>query len=251
MMTEEERYLFDLHGYLVVPDALTTEHLADLNALLETHMSAEVDADARTHRFGRLLNWGESFRALVNNPRITPYLEELLGERFRLDHDYSDIIRPGIAQKGPIGTTLHGGGTPFDPSQYYQFRDGRMYNGLTVVAYNLRDVNPGDGGFACVPGSHKSNCRFPNDWRDLDAWEERPQSLVKAVTGRAGTAILFTEALTHGTLPWNGVGERRTVFLKYCPHPIAWSRGYYDPGTYEGLTEEQAAILRTPGVYPK
>jgi len=32
-------------------------------------------------------------------------------------------------------------------------RDGRMANGLTVVAYNLKDVNPGDGGFACVPGT--------------------------------------------------------------------------------------------------
>jgi hypothetical protein len=48
-----------------------------------------------------------------------------------------------------------------------------MYNGLTAVAYNLTDVNPGEGGFGCIPGSHKS---------------------------KAGTAIIFTEALTHGTL---------------------------------------------------
>jgi len=74
---------------------------------------------------------------------------------------------------------------------------------------------------------------------------------VKAVTGRAGTAILFTEALTHGTLPWNGRRERRTIFLKYCPHPVAWSRSYYDPASYDGLTEEQRSILRTPGVHPK
>lgn len=33
---------------------------------------------------------------------------------------------------------------PFEPSQYYKFQSGKMYNGLTVVAYNLRDVNEGD-----------------------------------------------------------------------------------------------------------
>ena len=27
-----------------------------------------------------------------------------------------------------------------------------MYNGLLVAMYALKDVNPGDGGFICVPG---------------------------------------------------------------------------------------------------
>lgn len=94
------------------------------------------------------------FRELIDHPRITPYLSELLGEQFRLDHDYVHIIRQGI---GPIGCHLHGGGTPYDPGQYYLFKDGRMYNGLTDVAYELNDVHPGEGGFGCVPGSHKSN----------------------------------------------------------------------------------------------
>ena len=97
---------------------------------------------------------------LIDNPKVYDYLEELLGTNFRLDHDYADIIR---SDKGPIGTTLHGGGTPFNPSMYYHFANGRMYNGLTVVAYNLQDVNPGDGGFGCVPGSHKSNYDFPDE----------------------------------------------------------------------------------------
>ncbi len=39
-----------------------------------------------------------------------------------------------------------------------------MRNGFTVVADNLRDVNEGDGGFGCVPGSHKSNFPLPDEW---------------------------------------------------------------------------------------
>jgi len=237
-MTEQERYLFDLQGFLVVPDALNTEQLAALNALLDERLAEEAP-DARTHRFGSLLSWGSPYLDLIDNPRITPYLVELLGADFRLDHDYADVIRSG---KGPIGTTLHGGGTPFVPMHYYHYADGRMHNGLTVVAYNLKDVHPGDGGFAAVPGSHKSNVRFPDEWRELEA----RQPFVQAVTGPAGAAILFTEALTHGTLPWSGPDERRTVFYKYSPHPLSWAAGYYDADEYEGLTARQRAILEPP-----
>jgi ectoine hydroxylase-related dioxygenase (phytanoyl-CoA dioxygenase family) len=235
-MTDQERYLFDLQGFLVVPDALAPDHVRELNAMMDEHIAAECPADMRTHRFGNLLRWGRAYLDLVDNPRITGYLEELLGPNFRLDHDYADVIRSG---KGPIGTRLHGAGTPFDPAQYYRFHNGRMYNGLSVVAYNLRDVHPGDGGFACVPGSHKSNCRFPDEWREL----EEAQPFVARVTG---PAVIFTEALTHGTLPWNGRDERRTIFYKYSPHPISWSARYYDPEEYDGLTERQRAILEPP-----
>ncbi len=243
-MNEHERYLFDLQGYLTVPDALTPGQLRQLNALIDEQIARHMPPERQTHRFGRLLSWGKPCLDLIDNPRITPYLTALLGERFRLDHDYADVIRSGLS---PIGATLHGGGTPFDPSQYYHTHRDRLYNGLTVVAYNLRDVIPGDGGFACVPGSHKSNFPFPDDWRNL----ENPASCVVSVTGPAGTAVIFTEALTHGPLPWRGAGERRTLFFKYCPHPVAWSRHYYQPDDYEGLTEEQRRILSTPGVYPK
>ena len=115
----------------------------------------------------------------------------------------------------PLASTLHGGRVPFDPAQYFEFADGRFYNGLSVVGINLMDVNPGDGGFGCVPGSHKSNLPFPADWKNLDD----TQPIVERVTGPAGTAIFFTEALTHGALPWTSAAERRTIFYKYSPEP--------------------------------
>ncbi|MDQ2730243.1 MAG: phytanoyl-CoA dioxygenase family protein [Armatimonadota bacterium] len=243
-MTDSQRYLFDLQGFLVVEDALTAEQVVKLNGVLDERMALDMPEEKTTHRLGRMLRWPEPFRTLFSNPVIAPYLIELLGDGFRLDHDYLDVIRRG---KGPIGTTLHGGSYPFDPSQYYHFRDGKFHNGLTVVAYNLKDVNPGDGGFGCVPGSHKSNLPFPGEWRDL----ETLHPYVRAVTGRAGSAVIFTEALTHGTLPWNGAGERRTAFFKYCPRPLAWARQYYDAADLEGLTDDQQRIVRTAGMHPR
>jgi hypothetical protein len=155
-MNEEEKYLFDLQGYLAVPDALNSQQLQALNTILDERTADEM-GDKSTHRFGRLLHWGQPYIDLLDNAPIVSYLEAMLGQHFRLDHIYCDVIRGGL---GPIGAHLHGGGTPFDPVQYYHYRDGKMYNGLMVVAYNLHDVNPGDGGFACVPGSHKANYRF-------------------------------------------------------------------------------------------
>ena len=245
-MNDQEKYLFDLQGFITVPDALTKHQLATLNQIWDEHIARDMAAEAHTQRWGGLLKWGQVYVDMLDNPTLMPYLEEILGKNFRLDHDYADLIRPnptpGEAAVGPIGNTLHGGATPFDPSEYYHFHNGHMYNGLTVVAYNLCDIGADDGGFGCVPGSHKSNYAFPREWRDLN----QAQPFVRKMTGPAGTAIIFTEALTHGTLPWFGRGERRTLFFKYSPYPVSWSANYYQAKDYVGLTETQQALLEAP-----
>jgi hypothetical protein len=241
MLDEGQRYLFDLQGWITIADALTADQLGTLNAEFDERTAASVPADAANWRFGDVIEWGPDWLNLIDNPLVTPILEAILGANFRLDHDYADLIRRG---KGPIGTMLHGGATPYDPGQSYDVRDGQIRSGLVVVAYNLRDVHPGDGGFAGVPGSHKANYALPEDWKELEV--DPPLPFVTPVTGPAGTAIVFTEAMSHGTLPWTGAGERRTLFLKYNPHPVAWSARFYDRSRFPGLTDRQRAILEPP-----
>jgi hypothetical protein len=236
-----DRYLFDLQGYLTVPDALSADAVEELNDAIDLMIEREVGRDDTAHRWNALLARSRAFRDLIDNPAVLPLLAELLGEGFRLDHEYADLIRSGL---GPIGAGLHGGATPYRPAEYYWSSDGRLHSGLCVVAYNLRDVGSDDGGFACVPGSHKSAFAFPDNWKDLSD----PHPCVQKVTGPAGSAIIFTEALVHGSLPWRGNDERRTVFYKYSPRPIAWSRTNYDPTEYPDLTERQRDILRSPGI---
>jgi ectoine hydroxylase-related dioxygenase (phytanoyl-CoA dioxygenase family) len=238
-MTYEEKYTFDLNGFLVVPNALNADELAEINARVDEQIAAHAEPDRNTFRFGGMFAWGAVFRRAIANPRVTTYLSTLLGEPYRLDHDYLDVIRAGL---GPIGATLHGGGAEDDKTAWYRYHDGRLRNGLFVVAYNLRDVNEGDGGFGCVPASHKANLRLPPDWADMT----NRAPVVRAVTGPAGSAILFTEALTHGTLPWRGAGERRTLFLKYSPHPLAWGVPRYDPDAYDDFTPEERRLLEGP-----
>lgn len=244
-MNEQQCYLFDLQGFLVIEDALTAAQLMAINGAIDQHIAAlGLPAEKPWLRFDGLLPWGKPFQELIDPIAIAPYLDWVLGDGYRLDHDYLHIIRQGT---GPIGSYLHGGATPFDPCQYYHFQNGRMYNGLTAVAYFLTDVHPGEGGFGCVPGSHKSNFPLPRAWKDMS--QSQPDC-VRAVPGRAGTAILFTEALTHGTLPWAQNCERRTLFYKYSPRSSAWSRHNYDVAAYPDLTDAQRDRLKSPGISP-
>lgn len=244
-MQQQERYLFDLQGFLVIENALSEQTLDSLNRHINQQLESIETADQTWLRFNGVLPWGRIFRDLIDLPAIAPYLQTLLGQRYRLDHDYLHIIRQG---EGPIGSRLHGGGTPYDPCQFYHYHDGQFYNGLTAVAFNLTDVNPGEGGFGCIPGSHKSNLRVPDEWRDLSNPAVQALGCVQEVAGKAGTAIIFTEALTHGTLPWNGAGERRTLFYKYSPRPITWSRQTYDGSAFPDLTEAEQERLQAPGI---
>ena len=116
---------------------------------------------------------------------------------------------------------------------------------MTVVSWALTDVGPGDGGFACIPGSHKSNYPPPPGVSRL----EKDIGVVRHVVAPAGSAIIFTEALTHGTLPWNADHERRSILYKYSPGPLAYAKRYVPEGIDEVLDEftpPQRAILEPP-----
>jgi ectoine hydroxylase-related dioxygenase (phytanoyl-CoA dioxygenase family) len=87
---------------------------------------------------------------------------------------------------------------------------------MVGAAWVLSDQRSGAGGFRCVPGSHKANFPQPPDL---------PETLVQEqVDLRAGDLLFFTEALTHGTLPWTEDHERRSLLFKYTPGSLAWSK---------------------------
>ena len=160
---------------------------------------------------------------------------ELCGPYARLDHTYGIVMAPGTA-----GLGLHGGATPFDPAQYYVVRDGGIHCGLVAVQWALVDHPPGRGGFCCVPGSHKSAFERPAD---------HEPGLVHEVALGAGDLVLFTEALTHGTVPWQGPGTRRTLLYKYSPGSTTWAEDQRWPPELLGqLTQRQRLLLQPPSV---
>ena len=252
-MPTDEKYLFDLLGFLIVRDVLSQEQLQLANAAIdsmELQQSPEYFGDSSTlggdNTSTRLGNTGglleldkpfcDPFRAMLAHPKTTPHLNTILGEGWRLDHG------PGLIamDKGCSGGMLHGN---FDNAPYF-YREGKIFTGLCVIEYLLADEGPGDGGVCVVPGSHKANLECPLKMRK---WEQY-QEYVTEINARAGDAVIFSEACTHGTLPWNGEQQRRAILYKYNTGHMAWSGGGLDgppPAYWDELNEaQQTALLR-------
>lgn len=244
-MTDEEKFSFDLEGYLVIKNVLTDDEVAELNALADERLPFPEDGgdEALDRREFAVSRWGAATQRLIDHPKITPYLGELIGPTFRIDHDYCIFMRKGGKKGG-----LHGGpGMPEgSPDHWYTYRDGVMRNGLCVLTFFLSPARKGDGGFACIPGSHKSNFKnaLPDDVRSF----ERPAHYVIQPEVEAGDALFFTEALIHGTMPWTAEHERRALLYKYSPGHSAWMGSYYDPDDYPDATEQQRRIMASPSV---
>jgi ectoine hydroxylase-related dioxygenase (phytanoyl-CoA dioxygenase family) len=259
-MNAREKYLFDLQGFLVVRAALSPLELKALNEALDAnhHQRQEDTASAADGNlsgaslrglYNGMLTWDkpwcQPFRDLLAHRTIIPYLNTLLGRGWKLDHD-PFIFTSAI---GTEGLRLHGAGSvTFNGSRFYKYQNGHMRCGLINCQYQLTDVNPGDGGLMLIPGSHKSNYACPDEICAFDA----DQEVVQHVPMRAGDLVIFNEATTHGTLPWKGVGERRSLFYRYSPKYLHYTGGVYEtilPDWTSDLTEVQRAVLEPPYVY--
>jgi ectoine hydroxylase-related dioxygenase (phytanoyl-CoA dioxygenase family) len=237
-LTAQQRYFFDLNGYLVLEGVVGVDDVAYMSSLIEAQRLSSPSQSIESQRFGdEFLRWDRVFRDLLDHDAVLPILRDLVGDHVRLDHAYGIRMAPNTS-----GLGLHGGGTPLDPAQYYLHRGGRMYSGLTTVTWSLVDSEPGQGGFGCIPGSHKAEEPLP---------PEIPTAWIREVPLRAGSVLIFTEALTHCTVPWTAPEERRAVLFKYAPGHLAWGR-WHEPSRalWRSLTDRQRRLFQPPAVSP-
>lgn len=241
-----QQYLFDVQGYLVIEDVLSPEEVAALNGCIDAQA---LPTPGKAQRFGSapggsgFLQWGQPFCDLLDHPAIMQVLRFRLGDCFRLDRIYGMYMREGMrrgALHADYGATAPTAG--MKQGEYYAFRDNEIHNGFVVVTWNLADTGPDYGGFCCIPGSHKSNFRLPK--QIADSPETAPSVVIP--NAPAGSAILFTEALTHGTAAWNGAHQRRSLLYKYCVSHIAWTGQRVAIPENTALTERQKILFREP-----
>ena len=247
---ELQQYLFDLHGYLVIHDVLTPTEVTELNRSIDAQ---RLPSPRESIRFGSaagrhgpdhgFLNWGEPFCRLLDHEAIMPVLRLRLGDCFRLDRLYG--IR---MQKGQTMGSMHAdyGASALNsfnkPGERFHFAPNNVYEGFVVAAWNLADAGPAHGGFWCIPGSHKSNFRLPRQIH------EAPGKAACVVIPEipAGSLVLFSEAVMHGTAPWRADHERRTLLYKYCVSHMAWSQARVLAPPDVPLTKRQQALLIEP-----
>jgi hypothetical protein len=187
-MTEDERYLFDLNGFLIIRGVLSSEEVEEANRAIDRHADEMVersDDELRNAKvgsrffgkgpgrmdLGRCLEWGgkdsKVFQSILAHPRLVPIYHGILGKGYRMDH-----LPMVLAQNiGSEGFQLHGGTVDctsgeYNPHLAYHYHHGNIRSALLGVNVILRDHNAGDGGFCIVPGSHKSNLKMPKGMVD-------------------------------------------------------------------------------------
>ena len=251
MDLEMQQFLFDLQGYLVIEDVLSA---AEVGVLKDAIAAQDPELSEGLSRFGAasgstatasgFLDWGQPFCDLLDHEAILPILRFRLGDCFRLERIY------GLhAYAGAPGYPLHadyGVNAPnadSDAAEYFPHRDNRVLNGFVVVAWSLAEAGPQQGGFCCIPGSHKSNFKVPESVMEA---RERASCVIMP-PAPAGSVTLFSEALMHGTVPWTAEQERWTLLFKYCVSHLTWSnRRVRAPGNVE-LSKRQQLLFHEPG----
>lgn len=270
-MTEDERYLFDLNGYIIVRGVFSPEEVAEFNAVIDRHepeMIQRSDAALRNavkgttmygtgpgrKDLGRILEWGPDsriFKSVLAHPRLVPFFHGVLGKGYRMDHLPFVIAQ----ERGAEGFALHGGTIDCTSGQYnpflaYACQHGMIRCALMACSVVLTDHNAGDGGFCIVPGSHKSNFKMPDGMVD----GERYREFIIQPTTKAGDVVLFSEGTVHGALPWTVEDrQRRIALFRFSPATNVYGRSYFGhegggwpTAMYDDLTEAERAVLEPP-----
>lgn len=221
-MTEAQKYLFDLKGFILLPALLSEEDLATVRA--HQHRFLYERESLPPHERD---NHGGPAQILLDHPAVVGVLNEVLSHQalasedcygFRYDHTYTSHRQAGHDNFGP-----HGGGGYFNfrgNSHIYQMHPGKVHSGLTRVVWELNEVGAGDGGTLFLPGSHKA--AFPRP----EALSQRDSALWESYTCPAGSAVIFTEALCHSGTRWtNQQRDRLSLFTCYDTVNAKWGKG--------------------------
>lgn len=268
-MTDEEKFFFDLNGFIHVRGALSQEEVHQLNEGIDTHRSeirertdtalrnteagSPLAGDGQTGRrdLGGMLGWPKPhclpWRQLLTHPRLLPYLTTLCGPGYRMDH----LPLVVTSKKGSEGFHLHGGplteAGAFNPTLQYRCVNGEFYNSLLAMSVQLVDHAQGDGGFCVIRGSHKLNFPVPRNFLH-GAGPEAKEHFYQPET-RAGDVLFFSEATVHGAMAWTAEHERRIAIYRFAPATVAYGRSYspqWPQEMLEDLTTAQRAVLEPP-----
>jgi len=255
----EEFYFWDLNGYLVLRGVMDDAWLAAANEAVDRcedrievgeELARGSKSLAGTGRplLGELLELPEPhcepFRRMVAHPVVEHRLNWMGASGGRMGG-----ATGFVSVRGTSGHSLHDANEPLNPGRGYIYQNGRSYCEAVTVAWQLRDVNTGDGGFACVPGSHKAYYKMPAGIRSCDG----DMGLVKHVEMRAGDVLFFGDGgTTHGALAWKSEISRRGILIKYSSRNFNRSGGELAHpenrwgDLIAGMSDAQRAVMRGP-----
>jgi hypothetical protein len=254
-LTPDQRFEFDVRGFVVIEDAVDGETLAELQPRLDAfeklgkRYHAEhpqivderiddvygkqiglhiQDSGQKLWIFDPLIEDVGLASLLAANPKVRPYVEEMvpypkLGNftaRFQWQGAESSIH----GSRDDISTT------PVDGPEaggHYAVEAGdapRLRTSAFRLMFMLSDIEPGGGALRVIPGSHKREVpwqpagapRGPNGNTRFEDLTPKQRENFLELTGKAGTVVIFTHDIIHTS--WHEADTyRRVIHCTYGP----------------------------------
>lgn len=223
-MIARERFLLDVQGFFLVKDALAGPQL---EAVRDAVIRLTGPAPAEFVSIPMAIEREDALLQLSAHEPVLERIRQLVGP-------YPKLIDNDVAAN-PITSSALGWHRGVPPWGFSAQGDG--FSCLMVkVIYYLTDVGPDDGPTRVVPGSHKQQVDFelPEDpLTDLPGTVE--------VHARAGSALVFSEALLHAGSPNRSGKVRRVAIYNYGPSFVEHWEGYRPTAA---LVERSSGSLR-------
>lgn len=220
-MTDVQRFLFDLHGFLLIENALSSEEVRAYRDAIYRLAREKVADPARWDARGepkeiitvhRPIEKDPLFLEIVDHPAVLPILQQLVGEApILIDNDAE--LSPHHNQPKPWhrGVGTHG----------YWVEDGRFFCTMVKCIWYLSDIGEGENATRIIPGSHKS--RIPVPLTD-DRCADLPGQMELQV--KAGTVLIFSEACLHAGNTNPSDKTRVNMYFNYGPSWVQPWEGY-------------------------
>ena len=234
-ISEIDKYLFDLNGYIVVKNALKKSEINACNKIidkLKNIKNGEWDGYVHGHNYGgkeglnlqQIYEAGKPFEKLIDHPSWIHHMLEFVGGEGTFDHyhgplfideNFANVRGPGEA----IG--IHSGNPEGLQRNHYRYQDDKFHCSQVNILLALTDIGKGDGGTVVIPSSHKSNIQHPEYKKYMmkknRATSAEAMTASKEIYLKAGDGLIFVDSLCHGSAKRINKGERRIVVYRYGP----------------------------------
>ena len=248
-LSAEDRYFFDLYGYVIVENVLNDIEINEIkkainnlwddvmkNNMYPIHENDQIKKTHKAHRgvirhtvvqdkfmaMNRVEYYDISFQKYFCNPFVLGVVEELCGSNVRIS------CTNAIMNKGSDNVSPEIDFNELHKSQNGEFRNyykNDLYHPSLVRALvTLNDLDEESGGTCFVPGSHKQ--RFlADEVRDLI---KKKPNIIKQMVAPRGSILFFSEDLIHGKGVNKSNNDRQILVAQYAPTRFQpWITDYF------------------------
>ena len=251
-MTDEQRFIFDLKGWLLIPSVLQPDELREIKEFLDTlQFNPESLPERDRHVCGGVCS------QLLDHPTVVGVLNEIIASRwksegpdmaaeskaygFRCDawHLARRTYDPNRSASDPPPSPPHNGGVEMYPTHSFRVFNGSINSPVTRVVWELNPVKEWMGGTLFMSGSHKSNFPIPPEHRQIDS------PLFETYECPAGSVLFFTESICHGGPQWlDPEHDRMALFFHYMHASAKWHYGSPPHETVMAMPPKRRTLFR-------